>query len=322
MDQILNFRIPFGAWIADIINWMTVAWQGFFDWVQALIDWMDNTISGALADPPIWFAIVAGFAIGFLVRRWIGAAIGAVIFAGIVLFAGPMTTTILLLAALAYAAKGWKLGLGAVLGFLFIIGVNQWSNSLDTLSLVIVASVIAVLIGVPLGIWASKSAPTSRIVRPILDFLQTMPALAYLVPFVVLFRVGVVPAIVATILFALPPAVRLTELGIRGVDQEVVEAGHAFGATPFRILRQIQLPLARPTIMAGVNQVIMLALSMVVIAGMVGAGGLGNEVVQALQRVRVGQGFEAGLSVVILAIYLDRVTSAFGNGRSAGPAMA
>lgn len=322
MDDILNFRIPFGSWIADIINWMTVAWESFFDSIQTGIDWMDGVIAGALADPPVWFAIVAAFGIGYLIYRWIGAVIGAVVFAAVVLFAGPMITTILLMVALAYAAKGWKLGLGILLGLLFIVGVNQWSNALDTLSLVIVASSIAVLIGVPLGIWASRSAPASRVVRPILDFLQTMPALAYLVPFVVLFRVGVVPAIVATILFALPPAVRLTELGIRGVEKEVVEAGHAFGATPFRILRQIQLPLARPSIMAGVNQVIMLALSMVVIAGMVGAGGLGNEVVQALQRVRVGQGFEAGLSVVILAIYLDRVTAAFGNGRSAGAAMA
>lgn len=322
MDDLLDYRIPFGEWVAGIISWMTVAWKAFFDRIQIVIDWMDGTIAGALIDPPIWFAIVAGFAIGYLVYRWIGAVVGAVVFAAVVLFAGPVFTTILLLSALAFAAKGWKLGLGALLGLLFIVGVNQWGNALDTLSLVIVASVIAVLIGIPLGIWASKSGPTSRVVRPILDFLQTMPALAYLVPFVVLFRVGVVPAIVATILFALPPAVRLTELGIRGVEKEVVEAGHAFGATPFRILRQIQLPLARPTIMAGVNQVIMLALSMVVIAGMVGAGGLGNEVVQALQRVRVGQGFEAGLSVVILAIYLDRVTSAFGNGRSAGPATA
>ncbi|SNU01852.1 glycine betaine/proline transport system permease protein [Ruaniaceae bacterium KH17] len=313
------FHIPFGEWIASAINWMTVAWQGFFNWVQAVLDGMDTAISGVLHDPPLLFAIIAASAIGFLVHRWIGAAIGAVLFVPISLFAGPEWTTLALLVALAFAAKGWKLALGSLLGLLFIDGVNQWGNAMDTLSLVLVASLVAVIVGVPLGILAASFEPVSRVVRPILDFLQTMPALAYLVPFVVLFRVGVVPAIVATILFSLPPSVRLTELGIRQVDSEVVEAGHAFGATPLRILGQIQLPLARTTIMAGVNQVIMLALSMVVIAGMVGAGGLGNDVVQALQRLRVGLGFEAGVAVVILAIYLDRVTAAFGNG---GPKLA
>lgn len=314
----MDFRIPFGEWTANLINWMTDAWAPFFDRVQVAIDWMDETISSLLIDSPLWFAALAACGVGFLIYRWIGAVVGAGLFIAINLLAGPVWTTLLLAVALAYAAKGWKLAAGTLLGMLFIVGVNQWTNSMATLSLVIVASVIAVLIGIPAGIWASRSGPASRVVRPILDFLQTMPALAYLIPFVVIFRIGVVPAIVATILFSLPPAVRLTELGIRQVDTEVVEAGHAFGATPFRILRQIQLPLARPTIMAGVNQVIMLALSMVVIAGMVGAGGLGQQVVEAIQRVRVGQGFEAGLAVVVLAIFLDRVTSAFGNGQPTG----
>ncbi len=149
--------------------------------------------------------------------------------------------------------------------------------------------------------------------RPVLDFMQTMPAFVYLIPALILFGVGVVPGIVATIIFAMAPGVRLTELGIRGVDREIVEAGHAFGATPGRILRQIQLPLALPTIMAGVNQVIMLSLSMVVIAGMVGAGGLGQEVVAGAAAASTSAlGFEAGLSVVILAIVLDRVTNALG----------
>jgi len=139
-----------------------------------------------------------------------------------------------------------------------------------------------------------------------------MPAFVYLIPAILLFRVGIVPGIVATIVFAMAPGARLTELGIRGVDKEVVEAGFAFGASPSRVLRQIQLPLAMPTILAGINQIIMLSLSMVVIAGMVGAGGLGSEVVSALQRVDVGKGFEAGLAVVLLAIYLDRVTGSLG----------
>ncbi|OJX81691.1 MAG: glycine/betaine ABC transporter permease, partial [Leifsonia sp. 71-9] len=151
--------------------------------------------------------------------------------------------------------------------------------------------------------------------RPVLDFMQTMPAFVYLIPALILFRVGVVPGMVATIVFAMAPGVRLTELGIRGVDKELVEAGRAFGSPPRRILRQIQLPLAMPSILAGVNQVIMLSLSMVVIAGMVGAGGLGRDIVQALSRVDVGLGFEAGVSVVILAIILDRLTASVGRAR-------
>ena len=174
---------------------------------------------------------------------------------------------------------------------------------------------MAVLLSIPLGIWAARSDTVSAIVRPVLDFLQTMPAFVYLIPALILFRVGVVPGIVATIAFAMAPGVRLTELGIRSVDTEVVEAGHAFGATPRRILRQIQLPLALPTIMAGVNQVIMLALSMVVIASMVGAPGLGRDIIQSLSRIDVGLGFEAGIAVVILAILLDRLTATLGTGR-------
>jgi ABC-type proline/glycine betaine transport system permease subunit len=181
---------------------------------------------------------------------------------------------------------------------------------MDTLALVLVASAIAVIISVPTGIWAARNDTVSRLVRPVLDFLQTMPAFVYLIPAIIFFGVGVVPGMIATILFALAPGVRLTELGIRGVDAEVVEAGQAFGATRGRILRQIQLPLALPSIMAGVNQVIMLSLSMVVIAGIVGAGGLGGEITRAIGRINVGLGFEAGVAIVILAMMLDRMTSA------------
>lgn len=181
---------------------------------------------------------------------------------------------------------------------------------MDSLALVLLASVLALALAVPLGIWAARSDRVSGLLRPVLDLMQTMPALVYLIPMVFIFRVGIVPGIVGTVIFAMVPGVRFTELGIRQVDREVVEAGHAFGATEGRILRDIQLPLALPTIMAGVNQVIMLALSMVVMAGLVGAGGLGGEVVSALTRVNISLGVEAGLSVVILAMFLDRVTSA------------
>jgi glycine betaine/proline transport system permease protein len=166
---------------------------------------------------------------------------------------------------------------------------------------------------VPLGILAARSDRFSAVIRPVLDFMQTMPSLVYLIPAVVFFSVGFVPGVFATLLFSLPPGVRFTELGIRGVDSETVEAGQAFGATPGKILRGIQLPLATPTIMAGINQVIMLALSMAVVAGMAGANGLGKEVVSALSTLNIAKGVEAGLSVVILAVFLDRVTAALGN---------
>jgi glycine betaine/proline transport system permease protein len=176
-----------------------------------------------------------------------------------------------------------------------------------------VACVVAAMIAIPVGIAAARSQTVSSIVRPVLDFMQTMPALLYVLLAVLIFSVGVVPGIVATIIFAMPPGIRLTELGIRQVDPEVVEAGHAFGSSPGKILRQVQLPLALPTIMAGINQVIMLALAMVVLAGMVGGPGLGQVVLASLSRLDIGLGFEAGLSVVILAIYLDRVTGALGS---------
>lgn len=225
----------------------------------------------------------------------------------------PFWVIVVLIAALAFWVKGPIFAVGAAVGLLVIVGVNQWDNAMDTLALVVVASAIAVAASVPLGIWAARSDRFSRVLRPVLDLMQTMPAFVYLIPALMLFRVGVVPGIFATIIFAMAPGVRLTELGIRGVEREVVEAGHAFGASSGRILRQIQLPLAMPSIMAGINQVIMLALSMVVIAGMVGAGGLGGAVVQSLSRIDIALGFEAGISVVILAILLDRLTAAFGN---------
>jgi glycine betaine/proline transport system substrate-binding protein len=222
---------------------------------------------------------------------------------------------LVIFALVAFVARGWMFSLGTTISFLLILSLDQWENAMDTLALVLVAAGIAVIISVPLGILAAKYQTVSTIVKPVLDFLQTMPAFVYLVPALILFRIGDVPGIVATVLFALAPGVRLTELGIRGVDKEVVEAGQAFGSSPSRILRQIQLPLALPSIMAGINQVIMLSLSMVVIASMVGAGGLGKPVIQSLSRADVSLGFEAGLSVVLLAIFLDRLTASFGAGK-------
>ena len=228
----------------------------------------------------------------------------------LVLTTPPAWVVILLVAALAWWVKGWRLGIGSALGLVLVAAMGQWDNAMITLALVLLASAVAILLALPLGIWAARSNRVSSVVRPVLDLMQTMPAFVYLIPTVVVFLTGVVPGLVATIIFALAPGVRFTELGIRQVDPEVVEAGHAFGATEGRILRQIQLPLALPTIMAGVNQVIMLSLSMVVIAGLTGAPGLGRDVVASLTRVNVSLGVEAGLSVVILAMILDRVTAA------------
>jgi ABC-type proline/glycine betaine transport system permease subunit len=273
MNEIL--RIPFGSWVSAVVDWITTNLGGLFDVVRAVFLFFYEWTEYILSAPPFW-------------------------------------AVVLVVAALAFVARGWKFALGSAIGLLLISSVNQWENAMSTLALVLVAGVIAIAISIPLGVVAAKSSIASQIIRPVLDFMQTTPAFVYLIPALLLFRVGVVPGIVATIVFAMAPGVRLTELGIRGVDQEVVEAGQAFGSSPWRILRQIQLPLAKPSIMAGVNQVIMLSLSMVVIAGMVGAGGLGGDIVASLNRIDVALGAEAGVSVVILAIILDRMTAALG----------
>lgn len=272
-----GFRIPLGTWAEAVVDVLGDVLGGFFDVVASILKSVYGGLEWALSTPPFWIII-------------------------------------LVIAAIAFVVRGWKLAVGTAIGLLVIVGVDQWDNAMDTLALVLVAAVVAIVVAIPIGIWAARSDRVSRIVRPVLDFLQTMPAFVYLIPAIIFFGVGAVPGMIATILFALAPGVRLTELGIRGVDPEIVEAGQAFGATPGRILRQIQLPLALPSIMAGVNQVIMLSLSMVVIAGMVGAGGLGGEIVRAIGRINVGLGFEAGVSVVIIAMILDRITSALGRG--------
>jgi glycine betaine/proline transport system permease protein len=227
----------------------------------------------------------------------------------------PLVVTVLL-GLIAWLVRDWKLGAGTVVGFVLIQALgDMWEPAMWTLAQILLAALIALVIGVPVGILAARSAAASRIVRPVMDFLQTMPGLVWLVPMIGLFGIGNAAAIVATVIFAIAPSVRLTELGIRQVESEVVEAGQAFGATSRAILKDIQLPLAMPTVMAGVNQVIMLALSMAVIAGMVGADGLGKEVTGALAQANVAQGFDAGFAIVILAIFLDRLTASVGSRR-------
>ncbi len=272
------FRIPVGSVAATVVDVVIDVLGWFFDGVSAVLGTVYNVLDAALSEPPFWVIVIV-------------------------------------IALYAFWSKGIRLAIGSVIGLLVIVGVAQWDNAMDTLALVILSAGIAVLISVPVGIWAARHDRVSAVVRPVLDFLQTMPAFVYLIPAMLIFGIGAVPGLVATVVFALAPGVRLTELGVRGVDAEIVEAGQAFGSSPGRILRQIQLPLALPSIMAGVNQVIMLSLSMVVVAGMVGAGGLGGDVVQSLSRIDVGLGVEAGLSVVILAMILDRVTSGFAQPR-------
>lgn len=272
-------RIPVGEGIETVFDWVDDNLGGFFQAVRDVVLGATDGLADLLNSP------------------------------------APLVLVVLF-ALLAWLVKDWKFAIVSFVGLAFIISVEQWENAMTTLALVLIATFIALVIAIPLGIAAAKSAAVSNAIRPVMDLMQTMPAFVWLVPVVTLFSIGPAGGVVATVIFALPPGVRLTELGIRQVDSEVVEAGHAFGSTPGHILRGIQIPLALPTIMAGVNQVIMLALSMAVIAGLVGAGGLGGAVTSSIAQLDIGLGFEAGLSVVVLAIFLDRVTAAVGDGRS------
>jgi glycine betaine/proline transport system permease protein len=226
------------------------------------------------------------------------------------LLATPWLVLVAVFAMLGYLLSGWRLAIGCVAGLLLIGLFGLWEQSLQTLALMGVAVLLSLLIGIPLGIVAARSDRFERVLRPILDAMQVMPAFVYLIPVVLFFGIARVPAAVATIIFALPPAVRLTNLGIREVSPAAIEAARAFGSTRRQLLLKVQLPLAIPSILAGVNQTIMMALGMVVIAALVGAGGLGREVLVSLQRLQVGQALEAGLAIVILAIMLDRLSAA------------
>lgn len=263
--------INIGKYIEQAINWLTNNFASFFD---AL-----NTGIG-------------GFINGFQH----------------ILNAVPFYVSIALLVALAWFKSGKGTSLFTLLGLLLIYFMGYWSETMDTLALVLSSTFIALIVGIPLGIWSGNSNRAESALRPILDFMQTMPAFVYLIPAVLFFGLGVVPGAFATVIFAMPPVVRLTNLGIRQVPKDIVEATQSFGATQRQLLFKVQLPLALPTILTGINQTIMLSLSMVVIAAMIAAGGLGEIVLRGITQMQIGLGFEGGIAVVILAIILDRIS--------------
>jgi glycine betaine/proline transport system permease protein len=206
-------------------------------------------------------------------------------------------------------------GLFAIGGLLLLGFMGLWESAMETLALMFIAVVISVTLAIPIGIVAARNNTVDSLVRPVLDGMQTMPSFVYLVPAILFFSLGNVPAVMATVLYAVPPSIRLTNLGIRQVSPEVVEAARAFGSTSLQLLFKVQIPLALPTIMAGVNQTVMMALAMVVVASLVGAGGLGEDVLKAIGRLEVGNGVVAGLGIVILAIIIDRISQAVGKVR-------
>ena len=271
-----TWQIHLAPWVNDAINWLTTNWGPGFDLVSGWVLGMMLTIQGGLLAIPWWLYLVVVAALSFWQTRrpWL-----------------PLTLVALFLSA-------------GLFGY--------WEEAMETLAIMITAVVLALVLGIPLGILMAESNRANDVLAPLLDAMQTMPSFVYLIPAMMLFGLGKVPAVFAVLVYALPPVMRLTNLGIRQVSTEVQEAARAFGATRLQMLTEVRLPLAMPSIMAGVNQTTMMALAMVVIASMVGAGGLGEKVLIAVNRIDAGTGFEAGFVVVALAIVIDRLTQGVG----------
>ncbi len=274
--------IPLGAWVDQGLEWLVDNFRGVFQAIRWPIDATLTSIESALlAVPDVLMLVIIGL--------------------------------------LAWQASGRRLAIGSVISMAVVGMIGAWAEAMVTLSLVLTSVFFCLVIGLPTGIWLARSQRATTIVRPILDAMQTTPAFVYLVPVVMLFGIGNVPGVVVTIIFALPPLVRLTSLGIRQVPEDLVEAARSFGASPRQLLFKVQLPLAMPTIMAGVNQTLMLALSMVVIASMIAVGGLGQMVLRGIGRLDMGLATIGGVGIVILAIILDRMTQALGQSRRDKP---
>jgi len=271
MDWLTDNKIPLGQWIKQLVEWMLDHGTWLFD---AFADTMEFVIEGFVDS-----------------MLWLHPLIMLAIFAGI-----------------GYALhRSWKLVALIILSLLLVINLGYWEETIQTLGLVLFATLVSVLIGVPVGIMAAHRPWLYSALRPVLDLMQTIPTFVYLIPTMIMFGLGVVPGLISTVIFAIPAPIRLTYLGISGTPKPLMEAVAAFGATPRQLLWKVELPYALPTIMAGVTQCIMLSLSMVVIAAMVGAPGLGIPVLRALNTVNIAQGFEAGLAIVVIAILLDRI---------------
>ncbi|PXY00286.1 ABC transporter permease [Halomonas sp. LBP4] len=268
--------LPVRQWITDAVNWIVGNFRDFFrTYVSPPVRGVMGFTQTTLAGIPPGLFLIGIFLIG-------------------------------------WRAASWRVGLFSLIAFALVGFIGVWDALVVTLSLVATAVLFCIIIGLPLGILCSRSDRFANAMRPILDIMQTTPPFVYLVPAVMLFSIGNVPGLIATIIFAMPPMIRLTNLGIRQVRQEYIEAAVAFGSTPRQILWKVQFPLAMPTIMAGLNQTIMLALSMVVIAAIIGAGGLGLEVYAGLERLNIGQAFVGGIGIVLLAMVLDRITQGLG----------
>jgi glycine betaine/proline transport system permease protein len=278
LDIFESWRIPLDDWIQTGVDWLVANFRDEFQTIKLPIEWTLDSVNSFL--------------------HWT-----------------PPLVMLLVIVLLAWRTAGWKVALFSAVSLAFVGFLGLWGDTMTTLAMVISAVVFCVVVGVPVGILAARSEGFASVVRPVLDVMQTTPAFVYLVPVVMLFSIGTVAGVIATIVFAMPPLIRLTSLGIQQVQEDVVEAATAFGSTSGQILWKVQLPLAMPTIMAGLNQTIMLSLSMVVIAALIGAGGLGNPVFRGLNSLNVGLAGIGGLGIVLLAIVLDRITQGLGRPR-------
>jgi glycine betaine/proline transport system permease protein len=309
-------KIPLANWIEWFEDWLETYLEFIFDGIKGVVGFIVSSFEYIFEfSQPVFIAalILLGLVSIWLNqsgRSWKPAAATTLLLI-VMAFLLQLPSSVLLvvfITLIAYAIGGLRISLFTLLGLLFIVNLGYWENTMKTLALVMTSAIISIALGIPLGILSARKNSIENLIKPVLDFMQTMPAFVYLLPAVTFFGLGVVPGVIASVIFAIPPTIRLTNLGIRQVPEDLVEAADAFGSTPTQKLFKLQLPLAVPTIMAGINQTIMLSLSMVVIASMIGAQGVGADVYRAVTQTKTGIGFEAGLAVVILAIILDRMT--------------